>query len=181
MSIQSQLISDWYRMSETAELLFKNCLVSDPIKEVIDTLGTFKKTADFINNQDLLVKDGKMKENDHVLKKHRKTVASWLSSICWDIDNVSDRWLWEMDYRIRKVLVIMIALERRNLMSFSGFEGVPKPEDCPQYIPVIWNTLEKKKETFENMKKTYRSLISDHEVLSYYCSKKVLSYYCSKK
>lgn len=172
MSIQSSLMSDWYKMWETTELLFKNCLVSDSIKEVIDIPETFKKTVDFVNNQNSLVKDGKMKENDHVLKKHRRTTASWLYSLCWDIGNISDQWLWEMDYRIRKVLVIMIVLERCNLMSFTGFEGVPKPEDCPQYIPVIWNVLEKKQETFENMKKTYKSLIKDHKVLSYYCSEK---------
>lgn len=185
--IQSKLISAYYAMSNTTSFLYKNCLVEDPNKEEIDIDATIKKTKEFIKKEDKKyyskhttpLLNGKYDNsipscfpnhpNDHILKKHRRAVSNWLYSICWNMNHLTDQWLWEMNHRIRKLLIISIALERCNLMSIPGYKGEPNPEDCPQYIPYIWALLESKKDTFNEMKKGYRKMIANHPIYSYYC------------
>ena len=159
--VHRELTNEYNNMYASISHILSNCLVSDPNKEWIDMDETEEKTKEFFS-----FAKGE-KETINILHGHRKIVMNWLNNVYWDRKSISDDWLWENDYRIRKLIACMIILERLNLMSFKDFIGMPKPEDCPQSLCGLTILLDDKKTTFQTLKKDYKRKM-EHNNLRYY-------------
>ena len=149
-----ELTKKYYENINAFSLLMKECLVDDSAKEIIDFKATHERTKKFVGS------------HPEILRNERRVVIAWLNSVWYQLDTVSVEWLFEMSYRIRKIIAITVTLERLNLESFGG-----KPEKCdiPQSIVHIYNrlmTLEEK--TFPMMRKMFVELVNKYDEFKNY-------------
>jgi hypothetical protein len=95
-----QLTDQYYQEINTFSTLMKECLVSDSNTEIIDFDDTFEKTVTYVN-----------KNGNDILSGSRRTLIKYLNGVWMQWDNLPDQWLFEMSYRIRKLIAIAIPLE----------------------------------------------------------------------
>lgn len=152
--MEEELTKKYYENMDVFSFLMKNCLDSNPKSEEIDFQGTHKKTKAFVV------------ENPSILKNQRKNAIIWLNSVWYHIDGLSVVWLFEMSYRIRKLIAVLITLERLNLESFGG-----KPEKCdiPQSIVYVYNKLmDLEEKVFPKMREDFIAMVEKYNVFENY-------------
>jgi hypothetical protein len=122
--------------------LFRNCIVEDFQTETIKIKETIEKTCNSL-------KDPKIKEQ---LDNCRPLARSFLNEIYFSIeelgfdfrnatldDNNAKFW-FEFAYRLKKLVIVLIILERENL---KGFGCKPEMTDCPQCLVDLSCFIEK--------------------------------------
>ncbi len=105
---------------------------------------------------------------DGELNDARRALIGWLNSLWWHIVKVAPdinesqpvaltAFLWEMNTRISKMLVVSMVLEGRNLR---GFGATPEKSDIPQCLVHLWERLDVcRKRFFPQLEKEYAKSI----------------------
>ena len=107
--------------------LYKKFLVEDVANENINYVETKKKIDLFFQNMD--------QEQIAILKSDRiilKDLITEFNVLCYlQSCEIVDDFLYEMNYRIQKMLIILLLFEKHNLISFGG---KPELSDIPTFI-----------------------------------------------
>jgi hypothetical protein len=90
-------------------------------------------------------------------------IRGWLETVAYSIEALPDVWLWNMNFRLRKFLVLMMCLERLNYQSICDGKD-PVASDLPSYFVTIHQRLTEfdQSGTAENLRKAHVAYIKKH-------------------
>jgi hypothetical protein len=96
----------------------------------------------------------------------RREIISWLNAVYFS--NLESplpvQWWWEMQTRIRKLLIVSMVLEGSNLRSFGC---KPEKSDIPQSLIGIPLVLASKKAEFDSLKESFLADIDKYHKTEY--------------
>jgi hypothetical protein len=146
MNIAALLSSKYDQISYTVmRPLFKNCLVEDFNKEIIDYKATIEKIQKALSGK--LIKEE--------IDKVRPLARAFLNEVHFSLEELSypfkktplachakshiARFWFEYAYRLKKLVAVLVILEKENLKAFGG---IPEATDCPQALTFVGSFVE---------------------------------------
>jgi len=107
--------------------------------------------------------------NKKYFKERRILVKTWIDLVYTFRKSLSDEWLWEMSFRIDKLIKCSICMERINLETVIGCN--PTKTDIPTSLLMLYDHMMSKRGSFLELKKKYVQKVNRYKIFNVYYEK----------
>jgi len=141
----SETLDNYNSLSDTLNTLYGRFLVEDFVNEKIDYKKTRENVKNFFSKENTKVSGEIKKQTLNLrfnLRSHLnkiETILYYFDSECDSIDSCINVYLYENQYRIEKILMILTCLESQNFFLLAGTN--PKKEDIPINILLVYEKI----------------------------------------
>jgi len=141
--------------------LFEQCIIKKKDQFDIDYERTQMKAMEYASR------------HPKILSTTRVKMREWIDMIWYNMEDIHSIWFYDRAPRIKKVIAILVGLEKSNLMSFNG-NRTPEIDDIPVSLVNVYDKIKQLEvEVFKNLKEDSIKKTREHkEVFAFYHSKK---------